>query len=175
MNWKVKQLTAAAMLTAAALIIFVIEAQIPPIVPIPGIKLGLSNVVTLAAIKMLGKAWGSAVHIVRIVLGTLFTGQAVSFLYSISGGVCCLIAMLILTSLLQNRWLWLISAISAVLHAGAQIVTAAIVMQSKSVLLYAPIILFSAILTGVFTGLCVQLLFKKQPKLQTFFRPPEQQ
>ncbi len=170
MNWKIKQMAAAAMLTAAALIVFAIEAQIPPVVPIPGIKLGLSNVVTLAAILMLGKAWGSGVHIVRIVLGALFTGQAVSFLYSITGGVCCLVVMLVLTSFLANRWLWLISAISAVVHASAQLVTAAIVMQTKSVLLYAPIILFSAILTGVFTGLCVQLIFKKQPKLQEFLR-----
>ena len=170
MNLKWKQLAAAGMLTAAALIVFVIEAQIPPIVPIPGIKLGLSNVVTLAAIRMVGKVWGSAVHILRIVLGSLFTGQAVSFLYSISGGVCCLIVMLLLTSFMSNRWLWLISAISAVVHAGAQLVTAAIVMWTKSVLDYAPLILISAIVTGVFTGLCVQFLFKKQPRLENFLK-----
>lgn len=170
MNLKWKQLAAAGMLTAAALIVFVIEAQIPPIVPIPGIKLGLSNVVTLAAIRMVGKVWGSAVHILRIVLGSLFTGQAVSFLYSISGGVCCLLVMLLLTSFLSNRWLWLISAISAVVHAGAQLVTAAIVMWTKSVLVYAPLILISAIVTGVFTGLCVQFLFKKQPRLENFLK-----
>ena len=170
MNLKWKQLAAAGMLTAAALIVFVIEAQIPPIVPIPGIKLGLSNVVTLAAIRMVGKVWGSAVHILRIVLGSLFTGQAVSFLYSNSGGVCCLIVMLLLTSFLSNRWLWLISAISAVVHAGAQLVTAAIVMWTKSVLVYAPLILISAIVTGVFTGLCVQFLFKKQPRLENFLK-----
>ena len=170
MNLKWKQLAAAGMLTAAALIVFVIEAQIPPIVPSPGIKLGLSNVVTLAAIRMVGKVWGSAVHILRIVLGSLFTGQAVSFLYSISGGVCCLIVMLLLTSFLSNRWLWLISAISAVVHAGAQLVTAAIVMWTKSVLVYAPLILISAIVTGVFTGLCVQFLFKKQPRLENFLK-----
>lgn len=170
MNLKWKQLAAAGMLTAAALIVFVIEAQIPPIVPIPGIKLGLSNVVTLAAIRMVGKVWGSAVHILRIVLGSLFTGQAVSFLYSISGGVCCLIVMLLLTSFLSNRWLWLISAISAVVHAGAQLVTATIVMWTKSVLVYAPLILISAIVTGVFTGLCVQFLFKKQPRLENFLK-----
>lgn len=170
MNLKWKQLAAAGMLTAAALIVFVIEAQIPPIVPIPGIKLGLSNVVTLAAIRMVGKVWGSAVHILRIVLGSLFTGQAVSFLYSISGGMCCLIVMLLLTSFLSNRWLWLISAISAVVHAGAQLVTAAIVMWTKSVLVYAPLILISAIVTGVFTGLCVQFLFKKQPRLENFLK-----
>ncbi len=170
MNLKWKQLAAAGMLTAAALIVFVIEAQIPPIVPIPGIKLGISNVVTLAAIRMVGKVWGSAVHILRIVLGSLFTGQAVSFLYSISGGVCCLIVMLLLTSFLSNRWLWLISAISAVVHAGAQLVTAAIVMWTKSVLVYAPLILISAIVTGVFTGLCVQFLFKKQPRLENFLK-----
>lgn len=170
MNLKWKQLAAAGMLTAAALIVFVIEAQIPPIVPIPGIKLGLSNVVTLAAIRMVGKVWGSAVHILRIVLGSLFTGQAVSFLYSISGGVCCLLVMLLLTSFLSNRWLWLISAISAVVHAGAQLVTATIVMWTKSVLVYAPLILISAIVTGVFTGLCVQFLFKKQPRLENFLK-----
>lgn len=170
MNLKWKQLAAAGMLTAAALIVFVIEAQIPPIVPIPGIKLGLSNVVTLAAIRMVGKVWGSAVHILRIMLGSLFTGQAVSFLYSISGGVCCLIVMLLLTSFMSNRWLWLISAISAVVHAGAQLVTAAIVMWTKSVLVYAPLILISAIVTGVFTGLCVQFLFKKQPRLENFLK-----
>ena len=170
MNLKWKQLAAAGMLTAAALIVFVIEAQIPPIVPIPGIKLGISNVVTRAAIRMVGKVWGSAVHILRIVLGSLFTGQAVSFLYSISGGVCCLIVMLLLTSFLSNRWLWLISAISAVVHAGAQLVTAAIVMWTKSVLVYAPLILISAIVTGVFTGLCVQFLFKKQPRLENFLK-----
>ena len=170
MNLKWKQLAAAGMLTAAALIVFVIEAQIPPIVPIPGIKLGLSNVVTLAAIRMVGKVWGSAVQILRIVLGSLFTGQAVSFLYSISGGVCCLLVMLLLTSFLSNRWLWLISAISAVVHAGAQLVTAAIVMWTKSVLVYAPLILISAIVTGVFTGLCVQFLFKKQPRLENFLK-----
>lgn len=170
MNLKWKQLAAAGMLTAAALIVFVIEAQIPPIVPIPGIKLGLSNVVTLAAIRMVGKVWGSAVHILRIVLGSLFTGQAVSFLYSISGGVCCLLVMLLLTSFLSNRWLWLISAISAVVHAGVQLVTAAIVMWTKSVLVYAPLILISAIVTGVFTGLCVQFLFKKQPRLENFLK-----
>lgn len=164
MSLKLRKMVVAAMLTTVALVIFVIEAQIPPIVPIPGIKLGLSNVVTLAAILMLGKGWGCGVHILRIVLGTLFTGQAVSFLYSISGGICCLLVMLGLTTLLSYRWIWLISAISAIFHAGAQLVTAAIVMQTKSVLLYAPIILFSAILTGIFTGLCVQLLFRKHPK-----------
>lgn len=170
MNWKLKKMVAAAVLTAAALIVFIIEAQIPPIVPIPGIKLGLSNVVTLAAILMLGKGWGAAVHTLRIVLGSLFTGQVVSFLYSISGGLCCLLVMMLLTSFLSNRWLWLISAISAIIHASAQLGMAALIMWTKSVLVYAPIILFSAIVTGVFTGLCVQLVFKKQPKLQNFFK-----
>ena len=164
MDKRIRKLVVSAMLTAAALIIFVVEAQIPPIVPIPGIKLGLSNVVTLAAIYMVGGRWAVAVHLLRIVLGSLFTGQAVSFLYSISGGVVCLVAMLLLTALLDKRWLWLISAIAAVLHAGAQLIMAAIIMWTKSVLVYSPIVLFSAILTGVFTGLCVQVLFKLHPK-----------
>ena len=59
------------MLITNALTIFIIEAQLPPIVPIPGIKLGLANVVTLFAIYLLGYKEAAKIHILRIVLGSI--------------------------------------------------------------------------------------------------------
>ena len=89
-NLNVKKMILSSMLITNALTIFIIEAQLPPIAPIPGIKLGLANVVTLFAIYLLGYKEAAKIHILRIVLGSIFTGQTISFMYSISGGICCL-------------------------------------------------------------------------------------
>ena len=69
---KTKKLTALAMLTALSLIIFIIEAQLPPLAPIPGIKLGLANIVTLITICMYGRKEAFCVLAMRIGLGTVF-------------------------------------------------------------------------------------------------------
>ena len=64
-----KRLAVLAMFTAIALTIFVAEAQIPPVVPIPGVKLGLANIVTLIAMALLGRRQAGEILLVRIVLG----------------------------------------------------------------------------------------------------------
>ena len=148
------------MLTANALTIFVIEAQLPPLAPIPGIKLGLSNIITLLTILLLGAKAGISVHFLRIFLGTLFTGQAVSFLYSLVGGLCCLLLMLVVSHLPHNL-IWLMSILSAIAHIAGQLLVAVWVLGTISILLYTPILLFSSILTGFFTGMCVQILVKR--------------
>ena len=73
-----KRLAVLAMFTAIALTIFVAEAQIPPVVPIPGVKLGLANIVTLIAMALLGRRQAGEILLVRIVLGSVFTGGTVS-------------------------------------------------------------------------------------------------
>ncbi len=77
---KVKKLTFMAVLLAAALTVFVAEAQLPPPVPIPGVKLGLANIVTLAAIVWLGRKEAAAVLFLRIIIGSNLAGQGVSFI-----------------------------------------------------------------------------------------------
>lgn len=161
----VKKMVLSAMMTANALTIFVIEAQLPPLAPIPGIKLGLANVVTLATILLLGNKAGIAVHIMRICLGTLFTGQAVSFLYSMSGGICCLLVMLLTARLFGKNLIWLMSVLAAIAHIGGQLVVAMWVLETVSIVLYLPILLFSSILTGFFTGMCVQIIIKRYPSI----------
>ena len=154
------------MLITNALTIFIIEAQLPPIVPIPGIKLGLANVVTLFAIYLLGYKEAAKIHILRIVLGSIFTGQTVSFMYSISGGICCLLIMMLCRKFISKDFIWLVGIFSAIAHIVGQLAVAMLVLGTISVY-YAPIVLLSSIITGFFTGLCVQFLLKKHEK--TFY------
>ena len=88
-----KRLAVLAMFTAIALTIFVAEAQIPPIVPIPGVKLGLANIVTLIAMALLGRRQAGEILLVRIVLGSMFTGGVSAMLFSIAGGVFAYLIM----------------------------------------------------------------------------------
>ena len=88
-----KRLAVLAMFTAIALTIFVAEAQIPPIVPIPGVKLGLANIVTLIAMALLGRRQAGEILLVRIVLGSMFTGGVSAMLFSIAGGVLAYLVM----------------------------------------------------------------------------------
>ena len=82
----IRRLTRCAVLASVALIIFILEAQIPPIVPVPGFKLGLANVVTLGAMYFLGIKEALLILTVRIVLGNMFSGQLMSMMYSFCGG-----------------------------------------------------------------------------------------
>ena len=84
---KLQKLTLAALLTAAGLVVFVIEAQLPPLAAIPGIKPGLSNVFTMLTLFWVGPSWALGTMFVRVSLGCLLTGQTMAFFYSLSGGL----------------------------------------------------------------------------------------
>lgn len=76
---KTKKIVTLGMFTAVALTIFVVESYFPPLVPVPGIKMGLANVVTLLLLFLYNERESFTVLFLRIVLGSMFTGQAVSF------------------------------------------------------------------------------------------------
>ena len=84
---RVKRLTRCALLTAIALAIFVLEAQIPIPFPVPGMKLGLSNIITLFALFSFGWKDALAIVVIRILLGNLASGQVMALLYSLGGGL----------------------------------------------------------------------------------------
>ena len=100
-----KRLAVLAMFTAIALTIFVAEAQIPPVVPIPGVKLGLANIVTLIAMALLGRRQAGEILLVRIVLGSVFTGGVSAMLFSIAGGVLAYLVMCLTIRRLPERLL----------------------------------------------------------------------
>ena len=152
----VRRLTRGAVLTAAALGIFIIELRIPSPVPIPGVKLGLANVVTLFAMFLLGPGDTLAILLARILLGSIFAGQAMALAYSLAGGLLCWLVMLGLRHLLSFRQIWVCGVLGAAAHNIGQIGVAILVTGTPAILSYLPVLLVSAVLTGLFTGLCAQ-------------------
>ena len=150
-------------MSAVALIIFIVELRIPNLVPIPGVKLGLANIVTVYAVYRYRPVEVFLIVLVRIVLGSMFSGTALSFLYSLGGAVCCLCGMLLLKRVIPLSCLWLSSPCGAVFHNIGQIVVAMLVMRTSAVLVYLPTLMISGIVAGLFTGVCGQILVRRIP------------
>lgn len=153
MSKSIKHLVTMALFTAMALTIFVIEAQIPVPIPISGVKLGLSNVITLIILLQYRPRDAAAVLLLRILLGSIYTGRLVAMFYSLCGGFLCFGGMALLCWLLHKKQVWFISIIGAVLHNIGQILAAMLVMQTTKVLVYLPFLLLTGTVTGLFTGL----------------------
>ena len=160
-----RRLTRLALLTAIALTIFLAEAQLPPLVPIQGIKLGLANIVTVYAVFTLGPGDALLILVSRVFLGAVFSGQMMTLLYSMGGGALAWLVLSLLRAPLGPKQLWLASPVAALFHNLGQLLVAAWVMRTWAVLAYLPYLLLSGILTGVFTGLCAQFLLHRMEKL----------
>lgn len=153
-----KRLTQVALLTAMALILFTVEAQFPLPVAIPGVKLGLSNVVTLFAVYWYGRREAATILAVRIVLGNLVCGSVAAMLYSAAGGVCCLVITCALRGVIPQQQAWVLSILGAIAHILGQMAVAAYVAGTTAVLLYLPVLLIAAVLTGALTGVVATLV-----------------
>lgn len=161
---KAKKLTIMALLLGLALIIFIIEAQLPPLAPIPGIKLGLSNIITLIAVYILGRKEAFVILVLRIMLASIFSGGMAGFLYSIAGGMVCFLFMGIASIKLGEGRMWVVSVLGAIGHNIGQIIVACVVIGSGQVLWYLPVLMISAVLTGVFTGIAAQVTLRQLRK-----------
>lgn len=153
-----RRITQMALLTAIALTIFMAEAQIPVSIPIPGIKLGLANIVTVYAVFALGPGDALLILVARVFLGAVFSGQMMTLFYSLGGGLLCWLLLLLLSRLLTWKQIWLCSPISAVFHNLGQLLVAAALLGSWTVLAYLPYLVVAGAASGLFTGLCAQLL-----------------
>ncbi|NCB50747.1 MAG: Gx transporter family protein [Clostridia bacterium] len=162
---KTKRLTLMAVFAAIALTIFVAESQIPPIVPIPGVKLGLANIVTLLAMVLLGKKEAGTVLAVRIILGSMFTGSVSALIFSVAGGLCAYLVMCLTIGLFPEKLIWVVSTLGALAHNAGQLGASIWVTGTPSLLVYAPALLAAGIFTGVFTGLGAMYLIRAAKKL----------
>ena len=161
-----KRLAVLAMFTAIALTIFVAEAQIPPIVPIPGVKLGLANIVTLIAMALLGRRQAGEILLVRIVLGSMFTGSVSAML--IAGGVFAYLIMCLTIRRFPERLLWVVSVLAAFGHNAGQLLVAVWVTGTPSILVYAPALVAASVITGAFTGAAAMYLVRALRKTGHF-------
>ncbi len=155
---RTKRLTLCALFTAIALTIFVLEAQIPPFLPVPGFKLGLSNVVTLLALLTLGRKEAAAIALVRIVLGNIVTGQVSAILYALGGGIPSLLVMCLSRRIVKNEQIWVCGVLGGLAHNLGQMCVAVFVAKTPGLFVYLPVLLLCGIVTGALTGLCAQIL-----------------
>ena len=162
----IQRLTVLSLLTAAALMIYAIESMLPTLVPIPGIKLGLANVVTLIVLKRYGARDAFLVLLSRILLSACFFGSLLSLLYSLSGGLFCLLILWLVNRLLAGHFIFLTSIMGAIAHNLAQITVAFLLTSVAGVLVYLPFLIVSACLTGLFTGLCAHFTLKYLPRFE---------
>ena len=163
---KTKKLALMAVLTAIALTIFMLEAQLPAPVPIPGVKLGLANIVTLTAMLILGRREAGAILAARIIMGAVFAGNPSAMLYSAAGGVLAYAALCLLVGVVPEKRLWAVSAVSAVAHNMGQLLACVLVVKTPGVFIYAPALIVSGVITGVFTGFGAMYLVRALRKLK---------
>ena len=160
---RVRALAQSALLAAVALTIFVLEAQIPLPLPVPGLKLGLCNIVTLFALCRLGRGWSLAIVLTRIVLGNLAMGQVMAMLYALAGGLLSFLVMALIFRRLGQSLLWVTGAFGGIAHNLGQMTVAVLVTSTPALLAYLPVLLLCGILPGAFTGLCARLLCERLP------------
>ncbi len=159
----VKKLTLLAVYATIALTIFTAESFLPPLVPLPGVKLGLSNIVTLWLLMHTKARDALWVLLARIVLSSFFAGQMISLLYSLAGGLFCFAAMALLFRVLGSKYIVFISIFGALFHNLGQIVIAICITQLPSMAAYLPVLAISGVATGTFTGLCAFYLKRHLP------------
>lgn len=168
---KTRKLTLMGVLTAIALTIFLLEAQIPAVVPIPGVKLGLANIVTVFAVFVLGAKEGAMILTARIFLGAVFAGNFSTIFYSAAGGACAILVTVCLRRILTNRQIWVAGAFGSVAHCLGQMAAAVVITATPELVVYLPVMLACGIVTGIFTGLCAQFLMNRGEKLwKTFLK-----
>lgn len=162
---KTRKLTLMAVLTAIALTIFIAESQIPPVVPVPGVKLGLSNVITLIVMAYLGRKEAGIVLLVRVIMGSIFAGSVSSLLFSITGGAFAYLVMALLIGLFPGKMIWVVSVFGAIAHNTGQLAAAIFVTGTPGLIYYGAALLASAIITGAFTGFAAAHLLPVLQKL----------
>ena len=157
---KTRKMVLLGLLTAIALTIFMLEAQIPAPVPIPGVKLGLANIVTVFTVFLLGPGEGCLVLAARIFLGAVFAGNFSTILYSAAGGSLAILVTILLRRVLKENQLWVAGCAGAVAHSIGQM-AAAVMISGTPLLAYLPILIAISLITGLFTGLCAQFLLNR--------------
>jgi heptaprenyl diphosphate synthase len=148
------------LMAALSLAIYAFESILPPVIPVPGIKPGLSNIIILFSLKKFGKKEAGSVLLVRLLLSAFLFGNAISLLYSAAGGFLALLIEIVCDKILSGKNLQITGAFGGLFHNISQLLVAIIIMQTSAVISYAPYLFISGIITGLFTGYAAYFLLK---------------
>ena len=129
------------------------------VLPVPGIRLGLANTVTLIALYTLGPVYALAVSFVRVILSAVLFGSLTSFIYSFSGAILAFGGMMLIKRC--GFSVYSVSVTGAVAHNSAQIIAASLLIGSRYVLGYLPVLILAGVVSGMLTGYLCALINKR--------------
>lgn len=156
-------------LVALAMIFSYIETFIPFNFGVPGIKLGLANLVVLLGLTFLPAVDVLLISVVRIVLSSLLFGNVMSLWYSLAGGLLSFLCMWLLTRR-EGYSIIGISMAGGVMHNVGQIITAAIIVKTLQLTWYLPVLLVAGLVTGAIIGTVARLLMPRVQKVLDRYR-----
>ncbi len=160
MKASTKRLTALAVLIATAMILSFVESQIPPIIPMPGVKLGLANIAVIFTLYKLGIWQSVSVSLIRVILSAWLFGNPLALMYSLAGAVFSLALMITLKNAVKMHTVG-VSIAGAVMHNAAQIAVASIVMETAVIIYYLPWLIISGTVAGIAIGVTGYQLIKR--------------
>lgn len=155
-----KKIAFFALFVALAFVFSYLESLIPFNFGIPGIKLGLANLVIVTALYTVGEKQAFAVSVIRILLAGLTFGGVFSLVYSLAGGILSYCAML-LAKRCKALSVMGVSLIGGATHNIGQIAAAAVVMETYRIVYYLPVLLLTGAVTGAVIGIVSTLIINR--------------
>lgn len=162
MKFSPRDISLYAVLIAVALTLSVFEAQLP--IPLPGVKLGLANAVTLFALYSLGVTDAAVILFCRCTLASVFGGGITALVFSFFGGAAAF-AVMWLVKRLKVFSIYGVSIAGAAAHGAGQIFAACIMLGTLSAIYHLPFLLVSATFTGAITAFISQILISRLKKM----------
>ena len=163
MENKTKRIALYGMCIALAFILSYIESLFPVYGAVPGMKLGLTNLVVVFALYYMNAKAAFTINIVRILLVAATFGNGVSLWYSLAGGMCSFLAMLLLKKL-GGFHLTTVSVAGSVFHNAGQIVVAVLLLGTRQVAWYFGMLCISGVVSGVVIGILTGIVLSRLPK-----------
>ena len=157
---KTKKISLMALMISLAMIMSFIESQIPAFVAIPGVKMGLANIVVVFALYKLGWKEAVIISLIRVMMVSLLFGTGASFLYSFAGAVLSLSGMVLLkkTGIVSHV---AVSVTGGVLHNVGQIAMACFLLETNVLKYYLPFLILSGVIAGIVIGLIAAVVIKR--------------
>lgn len=157
---KASKLSLLALSVSLAMILSFVESQIPAMVAIPGVKVGLANIVVVFALYKLGWKEAVVISLTRVFLVGLLFGNGISILYSITGATVSFAAMLLLKQAKVFSTM-AVSVAGGVLHNLGQIAMACVIMGTDVLRYYAPFLILSGTLAGIAIGVLAAIMIRR--------------
>ncbi len=162
---RLRRMTTLSLLFALAMIFSFVESRLPTFIPIPGVKLGLCNVVIIFTLLSLGAPSAIAVSLLRVLLSSILFGNAAAFFYSLAGAILSLAVMILLKHFRLFSAVG-ISVLGGVMHNIGQLLMAWILLGTAGVMYYLPVLLIAGTVAGALIGLLAAYLSKRAESLK---------